>query len=251
MNVSKTILTSVKKNFKPKNIKREFQMELMDAFVEKRVNAKNANANSSLTVFLWNVDLKELARLVADEALQFGINLATKSSSKELVNEASDLFYTMFVALKRRGVKMGEVMDEITNRIKDSATKTENKRIEALMESVEAFKLSEIQGKSEVSRVKKVAKIARVRQASPAKTKAVKTKAVKAKAAKVATSKVAKDLKRTAEKITKRISLKSRAKKAERLIKSTSRTIKSALPKIEASVVGARSNSSSRSIRKN
>ena len=173
------------------------QLQLIEGFISSR--STGVKYKDSYTNFLFNVEEKELARLIADEALQLGIAIATNGSKQEIIAESADLFYNVMVALKRKNASVQDVMSEIVNRIKDSATASELKKIEQALECVVeaknpsiADKVKSISSKVAASVKKEVKKITtatkKVAKKPVAKKAVAKKPAAKKVVAKKATS---------------------------------------------------------------
>lgn len=80
--------------------------------VEER---KHSNLNNSYTAALFRKGRARIAQKVGEEAVEVVI-AAMKGDKNELINEASDLFFHLFVLLSDSDVKLDDIIIELQKR---------------------------------------------------------------------------------------------------------------------------------------
>jgi phosphoribosyl-ATP pyrophosphohydrolase len=93
-----------------------FDLNSLDARVRQR---SEASPSESWTAQLLAAGPSRAARKFGEEAVEFVIAMA-EGDERLIVGEAADVLYHLLVALRARGVALGDVMEELENRTAQS-----------------------------------------------------------------------------------------------------------------------------------
>ncbi|TJX13890.1 bifunctional phosphoribosyl-AMP cyclohydrolase/phosphoribosyl-ATP diphosphatase HisIE [Tissierella creatinini] len=86
--------------------------ELYKTIMDRKLNPKEG----SYTQYLFEKGLDKILKKVGEETAE--VIIGAKNNKEELIYETSDLIYHMIVLLVNEGVSLGEIMEELNNRMK-------------------------------------------------------------------------------------------------------------------------------------
>lgn len=85
--------------------------ELYKTIMDRKLNPKEG----SYTQYLFEKGLDKILKKVGEETAE--VIIGAKNNKEELIYESSDLIYHMMVLLINEGISMGEIMEELNNRM--------------------------------------------------------------------------------------------------------------------------------------
>jgi phosphoribosyl-ATP pyrophosphohydrolase/phosphoribosyl-AMP cyclohydrolase len=87
----------------------------LDRLYRLIADRKDKRPEGSYTTYLFNSGLDKILKKIAEESGE--VIIASKNdSSRHLVSELADLFYHLIVLMIERGVRLGEIDSELSNR---------------------------------------------------------------------------------------------------------------------------------------
>lgn len=85
---------------------------LYKIIVDRKINPKEG----SYTKYLFQEGVDKILKKVGEETAE--VIIAAKNTREELIYETSDLFYHLTVLLVNQGITLGEIMEELKDRMK-------------------------------------------------------------------------------------------------------------------------------------
>lgn len=80
------------------------------------LDRKQNPTEGSYTNYLFNEGIDKILKKVGEESAE--VIIGAKNSKEELIYESSDLIYHLLVLLVNEGVSLGDIYEELTNRMK-------------------------------------------------------------------------------------------------------------------------------------